>query len=256
MVAGLALLAAACGASGGDGSSDESTSGPTSTTEAASTTTTSADGGSGLSVSMAWSADAQPHRGSDGETFGYDCPAGGQPSTVWGTEIYTDDSSVCSAAVHVGLITADEGGAVTIEIGPGQSSYGAGVANGVESVSYGKWPGSFSFPEVEAGSVTFESAGQDWTRTVASMGLEEGDEATLNCTPGGKPGAIWGTDTYTADSNICTAAVHAGLITVADGGGVRIAVTPGQDAYEASEANGITSSPYGPYALSFTFPTP
>ncbi len=251
MAVALALVVGACGASGGEGSARSTTTSP------AASTTAPGDGevsGSGGTVAEAWGADAQSHRGDDGETFTYECPAGGQPSTIWGTETYTDDSSVCTAAVHVGLITVDEGGEVTIEIGPGQNSYEAGVANEIESIIYGKWPGSFSFPDVEPGSVEFGPTGQDWGRSVMSLGLEEGEVATLNCTPDGDPASIWGTDTYTADSNICTAAVHAGLITLADGGGVRIEVTAGQDSYEGSEANGITSSSYGPYALSFTFP--
>ena len=52
---------------------------------------------------------------------------------------------------------------------------------------------------------------------------------------------MWGTDTYTADSKICTAAVLEGLITVEDGGEVTIEVIEGLDSYEGSTANGVTS---------------
>ncbi len=48
--------------------------------------------------------------------------------------------------------------------------------------------------------------------------------------------------------------MHAGLITAADGGTVAIEVVAGQDTYEGTEANGVISSAYGSFGLSFTFP--
>ena len=73
----------------------------------------------------------------------YVCPAGGTAHSVWGTDVYTDDSSVCTAAVHAGVITLEEGGTVTIEIRPGESSYEASERNGITSGSWGSWTGSF-----------------------------------------------------------------------------------------------------------------
>src|SRR5205085_5886830 len=55
----------------------------------------------------------------------------------------TDDSSVCSAAVHAGSITQKNGGKVTIEIYPGQTSYRSSKRNGVKSLNYGAWPASY-----------------------------------------------------------------------------------------------------------------
>jgi hypothetical protein len=77
---------------------------------------------------------------------------------------------------------------------------------------------------------------------------------TVPCAPGGPLGSLWGAGTYTADSSICTAAVHAGLITLDDGGTVTIELAPGADSYDSTTANGVTSSAYGPYDASFTFP--
>jgi hypothetical protein len=90
-----------------------------------------------------WSANAVEHRASVGDEFTYECPPDGEPDTVWGTDVYTDDSSICTAAVHVGAITIDEGGEVTIEIRAGEESYEASERNGIESQSYGPWGGSF-----------------------------------------------------------------------------------------------------------------
>ena len=61
----------------------------------------------------------------------------------WGT--YTDDSSVCSAAVQAGLITLANGGNVTIEIQPGANSYTGSTKNGITSSDYGPWSGSNTF---------------------------------------------------------------------------------------------------------------
>ncbi|HUH17141.1 MAG TPA: LCCL domain-containing protein [Methylomirabilota bacterium] len=82
-------------------------------------------------------------RGEPGQQITYDCPPGGAPHTVWGSEVYTDDSSVCTAGVHAGLITLEEGGSVTIEIRPGQDSYEASERNGIETYAYGAWGGSY-----------------------------------------------------------------------------------------------------------------
>lgn len=62
--------------------------------------------------------------------------------TVWGTEIYTDDSSICRAALHAGDIPPG-GGGVEIEIAPGRRSYQGTNANGVTTQSYGPWKRSF-----------------------------------------------------------------------------------------------------------------
>lgn len=79
----------------------------------------------------------------DGEQFEYACPVGGTLRFVWGTDVYTDDSSVCTAGVHVGVITLEEGGTVTIEIRPGQDSYVASERNGVTTLDYPAWGGSY-----------------------------------------------------------------------------------------------------------------
>ncbi|MBI5515137.1 MAG: hypothetical protein HY909_15275 [Deltaproteobacteria bacterium] len=90
-----------------------------------------------------WARTATEHRGHNGNRVVYNCPAGGSPHTVWGSGPYTDDSSVCSAAVHAGVISAAEGGEVTMELRPGRDRYQGTARNGVESRPYGAWPGSF-----------------------------------------------------------------------------------------------------------------
>lgn len=72
------------------------------------------------------------------------CPPGLASGTVWGTDIYTNDSSVCRAAVHAGVITTD-GGSITAHPAPGQASYIGTNRNGVTTSNYGAWGSSFRF---------------------------------------------------------------------------------------------------------------
>ena len=103
-------------------------------------------GSAGAETTADWKTQADGHRGRNGETFDLACPASGSISSrVWGSDVYTDDSSICSAAVHAGLITVASGGPVTIEIRAGKSSYAGSTRNGVTSKSFGSWKGSFAF---------------------------------------------------------------------------------------------------------------
>ena len=65
-----------------------------------------------------------------------------------------------------------------------------------------------------------------------------------------KHGTIWGVIDYTADSSVCRAAVHAGVIP-AGGGNIRIAKRPGLSSYRGSTANGVTTHKYGKYRSGF-----
>jgi hypothetical protein len=95
------------------------------------------------SVEGPWSAHAMDHRGRTGERFEYDCPPGGSPGPIWGTGIYTDDSSVCTAAVLAGHISFVDGGRVTIEMRPGRHFYVGTRRQVVRSGAWGQWDGSF-----------------------------------------------------------------------------------------------------------------
>lgn len=94
-------------------------------------------------VQADWSANAVNFRGQNNARIAYVCPPGGSAGGVWGTNLYSDDSSVCTAAVHAGRISFGQGGRVVIEIRPGASSYQSSTRNGVETMSYGSWGGSY-----------------------------------------------------------------------------------------------------------------
>src|SRR6185295_17596466 len=86
-----------------------------------------------------WEASASILHGDSGKTVKFKCPPNGKETSVWGTDIYTEDSSICNAAVHAGKFTRESGGSVTIEIRPGESSYQGSTRNGVTSKDYGAY---------------------------------------------------------------------------------------------------------------------
>ncbi len=92
----------------------------------------------------------------------------------------------------------------------------------------------------------------DWGANLITLGADApGATGSVECAPGGVTGAVWGTGTYTSDSSICTAAVHFGWITQAEGGTVSFRQVGGMDAYQGSDQNGVTSSDYGSWGSSF-----
>jgi len=203
-----------------------------------------------------WQANATSLHGKEGETITLACPPGGEPHSVWGSDIYTSDSSICTAAVHSGLITFQQGGAVTFEVRPGRSIYGTSERNGVTSSAYGKWPQSFVFktPDTEAlVRAADEATPVLWNTSPGMASFEVGKTVKFSCPAGGagKEGTVWGTDTYTLDSSICTAAVHAGKIQLDSGGTVTIEMRPGEASYQGSVRNGIKTNDYGQYGSSF-----
>lgn len=110
-----------------------------------SSTGTNTSSGSSPITAINWETTAIDKRGQNSSRFRFQCPAGGPLSErVYGTETYTDDSSICTSAVHAGIITIS-GGVVTVEIRPGINAYQSSNRNGVTSQNYGSWFGSFVF---------------------------------------------------------------------------------------------------------------
>ncbi|TQF15573.1 protease B [Myxococcus llanfairpwllgwyngyllgogerychwyrndrobwllllantysiliogogogochensis] len=180
------------------------------------------------------------YRGQNGTQIRCSCPAvsGG---VVWGTDLYTDDSNACAAAVHAGAIPAT-GGTVVVVIQPGQSSYTGTTRNGITTLSYGAWGGSFSFQLPPAQSCS--------SYNFTSYRGQNGTQIRCGC-PAVSGGVLWGTDLYTDDSDACAAGVHAGVIP-ATGGTVVVTIQPGQSSYTGTTRNGITTLSYGAWGGSFS----
>jgi hypothetical protein len=202
-----------------------------------------------------WRAIACQRRGALDQIVEYSCPAGGSPGFVWGDLVYTDDSSVCSAAVHAGAITAEAGGTVPIRIGSGMVGYVGTTRNGVTSSAWARWPGSFSIegssPPASRDCTNNGDADDVWHMAPCPYRGTDGMVLSYDCSPDGRFAATWGDGFYTDDSSVCTAAVHAGAISREVGGSVRIAIRRGQDAYASSTRNGVKTDRWDAWPGSF-----
>ena len=81
-----------------------------------------------------------------GQRVSFLCPPLGPDGyqSIWGTDVYTYDSGICLAGAHVGVITRERGGVVTIEKRPGQSTFPATTRNGIASQGYASYSESFA----------------------------------------------------------------------------------------------------------------
>ena len=187
---------------------------------------------------------------------------GGNDGAVWGSDSYTDDSSIAAAAVHAGI--AKLGESVEIELttlGPANQFTGR-EQNGIVSMYYGDFPGAFRMSRVTDNSTA---------AYVGSRAALRGNESaflTLNMLSGqaplkegtivvvplhGKPGgAVIGDEVYASDySSLDAAAVHAGILKPDEFGLVKVIIEPGKAAYTGKEKNGVSSSAFGESKLSF-----
>lgn len=97
-------------------------------------------------IEATWGTNAQPLGCTIGARHAYRCPPRGAASPIWGTDLYTQDSSVCTAGAHTGRITVFAGGVVVIETRVGAAGYIGSTRNGITSLSTGSWPCSFALP--------------------------------------------------------------------------------------------------------------
>ena len=68
-----------------------------------------------------------------GMSFVGACPANCRGGFVEGSEIYSQKSSICGAAIHAGIINNSKGGEIMATVGHGQRRYFGSLENGVES---------------------------------------------------------------------------------------------------------------------------
>ena len=189
------------------------------------------------------------------------CAAGAATGSVWGSDIYTTDSSICGAAVHAGVIPAS-GGKVTVSSAPGCQTYAGTTRNGITTSDWWPYKDSFYFagkgdgkcPAPKPAATSAPATGDMCpTHFKEVPGLSATTELTCKCDTVRIVGPVWGTDIYTQDSSVCRAAVHAGEIP-ATGGTVKAKAAPGCKKYTATNRNGVASSSWGQYDNSFYFP--
>ena len=73
---------------------------------------------------------------------------------------------------------------------------------------------------------------------------------------GSSANSAWGTEVYTYDSNLATAAVHSGVLRNGQRGIVKVTMLKSSDAHRGTTQNDVTTSNWGPYLASFTVERP
>jgi hypothetical protein len=82
--------------------------------------------------------------GDVGTKYKIECPQLCSGGSVWGTDTYTSDSSVCAAAIHAGVLK-ETGGTASVIIKAGEKTYKGSKRNGIVSSDYKAWERSFGF---------------------------------------------------------------------------------------------------------------
>ncbi|MGB4200965.1 MAG: LCCL domain-containing protein [Thermotogota bacterium] len=68
--------------------------------------------------------------------------------SVWGSGVYTDDSTLAMVCVHAGLLRIGETGLIEVTLLPGLEEYEGSTQNGITSLSYGSWQWSYSVTRI------------------------------------------------------------------------------------------------------------
>lgn len=181
-----------------------------------------------------------------------DCSAEAAASgSLWGSDFYADDSMICRAALHAGVI-GPRGGRVDVHEAPGRSSYSGVTRNGVTSDA---WPGTQRSIRFGRGDGANEpEAASGIAACPGNVSIQVGPPQTCSCTSDTTgSGLVFGSGPYTHDSAICRAALHAGAVP-AGGGNVRFTVGPGRSDYRGSTRHGVESNSWmGQTPASLTF---
>ncbi|MEN9578215.1 MAG: hypothetical protein RJA70_1224 [Pseudomonadota bacterium] len=187
----------------------------------------------------------------DTTTLSCNCEAAQLTGSLWGTAVYTRDSSICLAAQHAGAI-GPTGGKVQVKAAAGCPAYKGTTANGAKSDSWGAYDGSFYVVGFGDGNCEPLPADACPANFAAIPGVSDATLHSCSCVPRQMTGSVWGSGIYTRDSSICQAAVHAGAIKPA-GGKVKVKAAAGCASYTGTPKNGVTTSSWPAFGGSFFF---
>jgi hypothetical protein len=161
---------------------------------------------------------------------------GSTHGSIWGDNIYTDDTSVAVAAVHTGILAEGQTGTVVVSCAGAQTSFSSSERNGIASASYGPWLGSYTLtlmnslpPSLCTGrclSGACNSAIGQWSFYVQ----------------GTASGPAWGSGPYTADSALGVVAAHAGAVAIGEAKLVTFVCAGEHTSFAASTANHVTTA--------------
>jgi len=88
------------------------------------------------------------YQGEVGKTL-YFKVTGGAGGSVWGTDFYTTDSTLATAAVHAGALKQGETGVVKVTIVVPPPNFQGSTRNGVTTSNWDAYPGAFQVGRVE-----------------------------------------------------------------------------------------------------------
>lgn len=180
--------------------------------------------------------------------------------SVTGTGTYDIYSDLRYAAVHSGAVRPELGGIVIVKIKQGITKYTGSLQNGVQSKDAEGSENDLCFTVHRDSSFNYLPENVlfvDWT-TPSNIFLKEYQgKVLLFYPPDGKPwGFVNGTDIYTWDSHIGTAAVHAGKLTFEKGGLVSVEFYPKgkqKGPFKGSTRNGVKTGDWNIPASFETF---
>ncbi len=192
------------------------------------------------------------YRGQNGKVLYFEV-IGSNSGSIYGTDIYTDDSDLSTAAVHAGLLKVGEKGVVKVTILPGQASHASSARHGITSSAWSQYPGSYKVEPIPGGSraATVTSKVLSDPGSLWSYEKHIGKSFEFQVTGSTSGGSIWGTGVYTGDSQLSVASVHAGVLRSGESGVVKVTILAGDSRYLGSSRNGVSSYDYGTYPFSY-----
>lgn len=192
------------------------------------------------------------YRGQIGKVLHFEV-TGSNTGSIYGSDIYTDDSDLATAAVHAGLLKVGQKGVVKVTILEGQASHASTTRNGITSSAWASYGGSYKVEAIPGGARSATVSSKTLADPGSLWGYEKrvGETIEFQVTGSTSSGSIWGTGTYTGDSRLAVAAVHAGVLRDGETGIVKVTILPGDSRYLGSTRNGISSYDYGAYSFSY-----
>jgi hypothetical protein len=177
--------------------------------------------------------------------------------SVWGSDRYTADSSICAAARHAAAVGA-KGGKVTVFREGSCPGVSGSTRRGVTSRDWGAYDKTFAFehPAPPCLPGVDEAGGEPCPANMLGQERRSTTEALeCTCSPQQITGRGWGADLYTFDSSVCLAARHAGMIPAA-GGAVTVFAAGRCPGFTGASRNGVTTNNWGAYEHTFAFRFP
>ncbi|CAF4705960.1 unnamed protein product, partial [Rotaria socialis] len=120
-------------------------------------------------------------------------------ATVYGTDIYGDQSNLAAASVHSGVLSVGQTRIIIVTILAGQKSYVGSSRNNITSLALGGWNGSFALFQLTS------------PKNLVDYRCQAGRVIPFLVT-GGVWSLVWGTGIYTDNSELSAAAVHNGVV--------------------------------------------